>query len=80
MSEAFDIPDPYTIPLEDIDVSNPLLYKYDAQWPYFERLRNEAPIHYCKDSDFGAFWSITKYDDIMDVEKDQKAPKSLTLQ
>ena len=43
MSEAFDIPDPYTIPLEDIDVSNPLLYKYDAQWPYFERLRNEAP-------------------------------------
>ena len=72
MSEAFDIPDPYTIPLEDIDVSNPLLYKYVAQWPYFERLRNEAPIHYCKDSDFGAFWSITKYDDIMDVEKDHE--------
>ena len=72
MSEAVStagFPDPYTIPLEDIDVSDPMLFKADAFWPYFERLRAEAPVHYCKGSPFGPFWSITKFNDIMEVEK-----------
>ena len=64
--------DPNSIALEDIDVSNPSLYEQDAQWPYFARLRDEAPIHYCKDSAFGPYWSVTKYDDIMAVEKDHE--------
>ena len=37
-------------------------------WPYFDRLRKEAPVHYCKDSMFGPYWSVTKYNDIMDIE------------
>ena len=44
MSEAVkstEFPDPYNMPLEDIDVSDPMLFKADAFWPYFERLRNE---------------------------------------
>lgn len=62
--------DPYDIPLDKIDVSNPALYETDSHWRYFERLRNEAPVHYCADSLFGPYWSVTRYDDIMAVEKD----------
>jgi len=32
------------------------------------RLRAEAPIHHTKDSEFGSYWSITKYKDIAEVE------------
>ena len=56
--------DPYSIPLADIDVSNPSLYESDSHWPYFERLRSESPIHYCADSDFGLYVSGTRGDDI----------------
>ncbi len=62
--------DPYSIPLVELDVSDPQLYENDAHWPYFERLRKEAPVHYCKDSLFGPYWSITRYADIMEIEKD----------
>jgi cytochrome P450 len=63
-----EIPDPYSIPLEDIDVSNPRLFQTEAHWRYFERLRAEDPVHYCKDSPFGPYWSVTKFQDIMHVD------------
>ena len=56
------------MPLADIDVSQPELFRTDSFWPYFDRLRKEAPVHYCKDSMFGPYWSVTKYNDIMDIE------------
>ena len=56
------------IPLEDIDVSNPELFRNNTMWGYFERLRREDPVHYCKDSLFGPYWSVTKFKDIMQVE------------
>ena len=65
--------DPYATALDNIDVSNPSLYETDSHWPFFERLRNEAPVHFCKDSLFGPYWSVTRYDDIMTVEKDHEA-------
>lgn len=37
-------------------------------WGYFERLRREDPVHYCAKSQFGPYWSVTKYKDIMQVE------------
>ena len=61
--------DPATMPLEDIDISYIGLWKQDAKWPFFKRLRDEAPVHYCRNSEYGAFWSITRFDDIMEVEK-----------
>ena len=64
--------DPYDIPLEKIDVSQADLYEHDAHWGFFERLRKEAPVHYCKDGDFGSFWSVTKFDDIAHVEKNHQ--------
>ncbi|CAN5457384.1 cytochrome P450 [soil metagenome] len=58
----------YEIPLEDIDVSDPDLYRNYTWQPYFKRLRDEDPVHFCKDSMFGPYWSITKFADIMQVD------------
>lgn len=58
----------YALPLDKINVAQPALFEANAMWPYFERLRAEDPVHYCADSQFGPFWSITKYDDIMAVD------------
>ena len=61
--------DPCKIPLDQLNVANPELFKHDAFAPYFARLRAEAPVHYCKDSQYGPYWSITRYRDIVEVEK-----------
>ena len=58
----------YSTPLEEFNPGDPELFRSDSFWPYFDRLRKEAPVHYCKDSMFGPYWSITKYNDIMDIE------------
>ncbi|WP_411286340.1 cytochrome P450 [Phenylobacterium sp.] len=58
----------YTMPLEDMHPGDPELFRTDTHWPYFERLRREAPVHYCKASEFGAYWSVTRYQDIMTVD------------
>ncbi|HKM71801.1 MAG TPA: cytochrome P450 [Stellaceae bacterium] len=54
--------------LDAIDVSDPLLYQDDVWYPYFARLRREDPVHYCRESRYGPYWSVTKYKDIMQVE------------
>jgi cytochrome P450 len=64
--------DPYSIPLDKFDVAQPKLFQDDAHWPYFERLRKESPVHFCADSQFGPYWSITKYNDIMAVDTNHK--------
>ncbi len=64
--------DPYQIPLADINVANPELFKHNVFERYFKRLREEAPVHYCKDSQYGPYWSITKYHDIMAIEKNHE--------
>jgi len=63
----------WSIPLAKIDVSKAELYERDAQWGYFERLRNEDPVHFCAESEFGPYWSITKFDDIVKVETNTAA-------
>jgi cytochrome P450 len=57
-----------SIPLEQFNPGDPELFRTDTFWPYFDRLRQEDPVHYCKDSMFGPYWSVTKYKDIMDIE------------
>ena len=61
--------DPYSIPLDKIDVSDSEIFETDTLWGYFERLRNEDPVHYCAESEFGPYWSVTRFDDILYVEK-----------
>jgi cytochrome P450 len=62
------LPDVYSMPLDAIDVSDPKIYQDDVWQPYFERLRQEAPVHYCRESQYGPYWSVCKYNDIMQVE------------
>src|SRR5258707_14574831 len=54
-----------SLPLSEIDVSDPKLYQNDVYYPYFERLRRDDPVHYRKDGMYGSFWSVTKFKDIM---------------
>jgi len=61
--------DPYQVPLEQIDVSQPALFETNTFRPYFERLRKEDPVHYTPRSFFGPYWSITRFDDIVYVDK-----------
>lgn len=73
MSEAVasnqdDIPDPYSLPLEELNVVQPKLFQNDAHWNYFERLRKEDPVHLFNDPEFGRHWSVTKFKDIMYVD------------
>lgn len=72
MTENTQIADPWTMPLENIDVSNPHLYSQDAWRPYFARLRAEDPVHYQANSPFGPFWSITRFADIVEVDKNHQ--------
>ena len=65
-------PDPYKVAIEDIDMSNPALFQCDAAPAYFERLRKEAPVHFSPGSDCGPFWSLTKFKDIIAVDKNHK--------
>lgn len=66
------IPDVDELALTDIDVSNPFLYR-QGQWKsYFQRLRDEAPVHFQARSAFGPFWSVTRYEDILTVDKDHE--------
>ncbi|TDJ36628.1 MAG: cytochrome P450 [Gammaproteobacteria bacterium] len=64
--------DPNSIPLAEIDVSDPALFENDTWGPLFERLRREDPVHYQANSPFGPFWSITKFNDIMEIERNYK--------
>jgi cytochrome P450 len=57
-----------SVPLEEIDVSRPELFKNDSWQPWFARLRKEAPVHYLADSVNGAFWSVSSHKHIKEVD------------
>jgi cytochrome P450 len=69
---AFVACDPFadaeSLPLDQIDVSDPRLYQNHIWQPYFARLRREDPVHWRQNGMYGSFWSITKYQDIVNVE------------
>ncbi len=72
VAAAYEI-DPYfdanEIPLNSIDPSHPALFQHDTLWEHFARLRREDPVHYHEESITGPYWSVTKYQDIMYVDK-----------
>jgi cytochrome P450 len=60
--------DAWTIPLSQIDVAKADRFEQDTHWDYFARLRRDDPVHYCPSSEFGPYWSVTKFNDIVQVE------------
>ena len=72
----------YETPLEDLNPARASLFRDDAMWPMFERLRAESPVHYTPDSNYGAYWSVTRYNDILAVDSNHQvfsSAKGITL-
>ena len=68
--------------LDALDMSDARRFETGTFWPLFARMRHEEPVHFCADSPFGPFWSITRYADIMTVDTDHKrfsSAPSITL-
>ena len=73
----------YALPIEAVDPAQPDLFAANAFWPIFERLRAEDPVHWVESPDYGGFWSITRWDDIMAVDSNHQVFSSadgITLQ
>ena len=60
----------YATPLDEFQVHAIDHFTSDTLWPWFERLRAEDPVHYTADSEYGAYWSVTRYADIVACESD----------
>jgi len=60
-------------PLAEINPAKVERFQADTIWPYFERLRAEDPVHFTAESEFGPYWSITRWDDIMTVDTNHEA-------
>ncbi len=60
--------DAWSVPLESIDLAQPGLFENDTIWAWFERLRQEDPVHFFEHEEFGRYWSVTRYEDIMYVD------------
>jgi cytochrome P450 len=58
----------WAMPLADIDVSKGYLFEQDIVDLYFERLRQEDPVHLAVSKRYGPYWSVTRYKDIMAVD------------
>src|SRR5580700_12046268 len=63
----------YATPLAEINPAKVERFQDDTIWPYFERLRREDPVHFTAESEFGPYWSITRWEDIMAVDTNHEA-------
>jgi cytochrome P450 len=60
--------DIWAIPLDQLDPSIKERFVDGSMFEVFERLRKEDPVHYTAESEFGPYWSVTKFNDIMTVD------------
>jgi cytochrome P450 len=58
----------WATPLEDFQVAEVEHFVTDTHWPWFERLRAEDPVHFTAESEFGPYWSVTGFNDIIAVD------------
>ncbi len=55
-------------PVDPLDVSRAELYRDDTWHEPFRQLRAEAPVHRVAHSDFGPYWSVSSYKQIVEAE------------
>jgi len=60
------------LPLAELNPAKVERFQDDAIWPYFARLRREDPVHFTAESEFGPYWSVTRWNDIMAVDTDHE--------
>ena len=56
------------LPLHEIDPARVGLFEDGVELAYFERLRREDPVHHAVSPWAGPYWSVTRYQDIMQVD------------
>jgi len=66
------IEDPYSVPIEEINVIDGRLFQRELHWEHFRRLREEDPVHFNELPGIGRYWSLTKFEDIMYVDKNHQ--------
>jgi len=69
MSAVGKAPDYSALPLSDLDISDPRMFQFDYWHSLFARLRAESPVHFQPNSPAGPFWSVTRYEDIVAIER-----------
>ena len=63
-------PDYRGVDITELDVSDPRMFQHDYWHDLFTRLREESPVHFQPESPAGPFWSVTRYEDIVAIERD----------
>jgi cytochrome P450 len=53
---------------DELAPGRPELFAAGQELDLFKRLRREDPVHFTPDSEFGPYWSVTRYADIMTVD------------
>ena len=71
MSEALDTTAAQS--LGQLNPADPQRFANETVLPVFEQLRAQDPVHLTPDSKYGPYWSITRYEDIMAVDKNNQA-------
>jgi cytochrome P450 len=64
------VPDAGDLELHEINPLNAHLFAEDRWHSHFARLRAEDPVHFNEIDSAGRYWSLSKFDDIREVEKD----------
>lgn len=59
-------------PLDQFSAARASLFATNTELPFFERLRNEDPVHWCDTGNYEPHWSITRYKDVAAVDLDHK--------
>jgi cytochrome P450 len=59
-------------PLEQLNPAKISRFYDDTIWPVFERLRRDDPVHFTPESEYGPYWSVTKWNDIMAIDTDHE--------
>jgi len=69
-AKGADVASPYDMPIEDINPLNAHLFSNHRWQDVFKRLREEDPVHFNELETAGRYWSLTRYQDIKEVDAD----------
>ena len=60
------------IPASGFDMARPELFASEDVLDMFKILREEDPVHYAENKQFGPMWHVTRYEDCIAVDTDHK--------
>ena len=60
------------IPASGFDMARPELFASEDVLEMFKILREEDPVHYAENKQFGPMWHVTRYEDCIAVDTDHK--------